>query len=85
MSLEEWLAVNAARAGRALANPAIRAEVLGLISGNDPEARQRRRREELEHELAGIEWEWRWRYRVSEASDGVSIREDSGGKSEPDV
>lgn len=67
VSPEEWLAVNAARARRALANPAVRAEVLGLMSGDDQEARQRRRREELEYELSAMEW--RWRYSDSEAAD----------------
>jgi hypothetical protein len=65
VSVEEWLAVNAARAGRALANPAVRSEVLALMSGDDPEARQRRRREELERELSAMEW--RWRYSDSES------------------
>jgi hypothetical protein len=67
VSLEEWLAVNVARAARALANPAVRAEVLGLMSGDDQEARRRRRREELERELSAMEW--RWRYDGSEEAE----------------
>jgi len=61
------LEVNAARASRALANPAVRAEVLGLMSDDDQEARQKRRREELERELSMMEW--RFRYSDSEAAD----------------
>ena len=67
MSIEEWLAVNAERAGRALANPAVRDELHRLMSDDGEEARQRRRRAELEHELSVMEW--RWRYSGSEAAD----------------
>ena len=67
VSPEEWLKVNSARARRALANPAVRAEVLGLMSDNGQEAKERRRREELERELSTMEW--RWRYSDSEAAE----------------
>jgi hypothetical protein len=40
MGREEWLAVNAARARRALANPEVRAALLGLVIADDPETRQ---------------------------------------------
>lgn len=78
---EQWLAVNAARAGRALANPEVRAALLGLITANDPEARQRRQRQRLAGELATMEW--RWRYIDPEPGDRPALREDEGPAAEP--
>jgi hypothetical protein len=58
---EKWLRTNAARARRALANPAIRATVSALLVGSDPETQSKRRREEVERELAGVEVSFRLR------------------------
>jgi hypothetical protein len=55
---QEWIDVNAARVRMSLANPTIRAEVFGLLTGEDPEAKRQRRREQIEREMVDMELRW---------------------------
>jgi hypothetical protein len=49
-----WIAANAARLGRALARPQVRAELLALLGTDDAERRRQRRLVEARAELAGL-------------------------------
>jgi hypothetical protein len=53
--LEEWVTHNAAAARRALLHPSVRAELLGLLGGDDNERRRQRRLEEARRDLASME------------------------------
>lgn len=58
---ERWLRINAAKARRALRDPAVRATVSALLLGTDPESDRKRRLKrlgELERELAEMEFRW---------------------------
>jgi hypothetical protein len=55
----EWIAANAARLGRALARPQVRAELLALLGTDDAERRRHRRLAEARAELAGLELRWK--------------------------
>jgi hypothetical protein len=55
----EWIAANAARLGRALARPQVRAELLALLGTDDAERRRQRRLAAARAELAGLELRWR--------------------------
>jgi hypothetical protein len=55
----EWIAANAARLGRALARPQVRAELLALLGTDDVERRRRRRLAAARAELVGLELRWR--------------------------
>ena len=50
-----WIDATAAELGQALADPAIRAEVLALLTGTDDERERQRRMESARRELAGLE------------------------------
>jgi hypothetical protein len=54
-----WIQRNAAQARRALANPAVRTEVLALLGVDDSGRRRQRRLDEARRELAGLELRWR--------------------------
>jgi hypothetical protein len=54
-----WIERNGARLSHALADPAIRAELLALLGGEYQERRRRRRLEEIACELAAMEIRWR--------------------------
>jgi hypothetical protein len=55
----EWIAANAARLGRALARPQVRAELLALLGTDDAERRRQRRLAAARAELVGLELRWR--------------------------
>jgi hypothetical protein len=55
----EWMAANAARLGRALARPQVRAELLALLGTDDAERRRQRRLAAARAELVGLELRWR--------------------------
>jgi len=55
----EWIATNAARLGRALARPQVRAELLALLGTDDAERRRQRRLAAARAELVGLELRWR--------------------------
>ena len=59
MDEAEWIEVNAARLGRALAHPQVRAELLALLGTNDAERRRQRRLAAARAELASIELRWK--------------------------
>jgi hypothetical protein len=52
---EAWIEVAAAELGQTLANPAIRAELLTLLTGTDDERERQRRMESARRELADLE------------------------------
>ena len=54
-----WIAANAARLGRALARPQVRAELLALLGTDDAERRRQRRLAAARAELVGLELRWR--------------------------
>jgi hypothetical protein len=56
---EAWIERNAAELRRALDNAEIRARVLGLVVGDDSDARRRKRLQELEQALDGMEVTWK--------------------------
>jgi hypothetical protein len=55
----EWIAANAARLGRALARPQVRAELLALLGTDDAERRRQRRLAAARAELASMELRWK--------------------------
>jgi hypothetical protein len=55
----EWIDTNAARLGRALARPQVRAELLALLGTDDAGRRRQRRLEAARAELSGLELRWR--------------------------
>jgi hypothetical protein len=55
---QEWITANAARPGRALARPQVRAELLALLGTDDAERHRARRLEAARAELAGLELRW---------------------------
>ena len=59
MDEAEWMAANAARLGRALARPQVRAELLALLGTDDAERRRQRRLAAARAELVGLELRWR--------------------------
>ena len=59
MDETEWIAANAARLGRALARPQVRAELLALLGTDDAERRRQRRLAAARAELVGLELRWR--------------------------
>ena len=59
MDEAEWIAANAARLGRALARPQVRAELLALLGTDDAERRRQRRLAAARAELVGLELRWR--------------------------
>ena len=59
MDEAEWIAANAARLGRALARPQVRAELLALLGTDDAERRHQRRLAAARAELVGLELRWR--------------------------
>jgi hypothetical protein len=52
---EAWIDATAAELGRALADPAIRAELLALLAGTNDERERQRRMESARRELAHLE------------------------------
>jgi hypothetical protein len=52
---EAWIDAAAAELGQTLANPAIRAELLTLLTGTDDERERQRRMESARRELADLE------------------------------
>jgi hypothetical protein len=52
---EKWIERNAARARRALLDPAVRAELLALLGTDDTEQRRERRLAEARRDLASLE------------------------------
>jgi hypothetical protein len=56
---EAWIERNAAELRRVLADPQIRAHVLGLVAGDDTDARRRKRLQELAQALDGMEVTWK--------------------------
>jgi len=54
-----WRRENAAKARRALADPAVRAELLALLGLDDEGRAQARRIEAARSELAGLEARWK--------------------------
>jgi hypothetical protein len=52
---EAWIDAAAAELGQTLANPAIRAELLTLLTGIDDERERQRRMESARRELADLE------------------------------
>ena len=59
MDEAEWIAANAARLGRALARPQIRAELLALLGTDNAERRRQRRLAAARAELASMELRWK--------------------------
>ena len=59
MDEAEWIDANAARLGRALAHPQVRAELLALLGTDDAERRRQRRLAAARAELASIELRWK--------------------------
>jgi hypothetical protein len=55
----EWINANAARLGRALARPQVRAELLVLLGAEDAEQRHQRRLAAARAELASMELRWK--------------------------
>jgi hypothetical protein len=55
----EWINANAARLGRALARPQVRAELLALLGAEDAERRHQRRLAAARAELASMELRWK--------------------------
>jgi hypothetical protein len=55
----EWIDANAARLGRALARPQVRAELLALLGTDDAERRRQRRLAAARVELASMELRWK--------------------------
>jgi predicted nucleic acid-binding protein len=66
-STAAWVERNAAQLGRALADPAVRAEVLALLAGHERD--QARRLEAARAELAGLEVTWRLEDEEDEDAD----------------
>jgi hypothetical protein len=59
---DRWIQRNASELQRALANPAVRAELLALLGGDVDQQRRQRRLAELAQELDGMEVTWKlWR------------------------
>jgi hypothetical protein len=56
---EEWIEHNAARARRALLDPAVCAELLALLGTDDTEKRRERRLAEARRDLASMELRWK--------------------------
>jgi alkanesulfonate monooxygenase SsuD/methylene tetrahydromethanopterin reductase-like flavin-dependent oxidoreductase (luciferase family) len=56
---QEWIDANAARLGRALARPQVRAELLALLGTDDAERRRQRRLAAARAELASMELRWK--------------------------
>jgi hypothetical protein len=56
---EEWIQQNAASLRQTLADPVVRAEMLGLLGGDDPERRRQRRLEEARRDLEALELRWK--------------------------
>jgi hypothetical protein len=56
---EEWIQENAASLRRTLASPLIRAELLALLGGDDPDRRRERRLEGVRRELVSMELRWK--------------------------
>jgi hypothetical protein len=56
---EKWIERNAARARRALLDPAACAELLALLGADDSEQRRERRLAEARCDLASMELRWR--------------------------
>jgi hypothetical protein len=56
---QEWIDANAARLGRALTDPAVRAELLALLGTDDADRRRARRLAEARRELERLEVRWR--------------------------
>jgi len=54
-----WIERDGTRLSHALADPAIRAELLALLGGEYQQLRRRRRLEEIERDLADMEVRWR--------------------------
>jgi hypothetical protein len=52
---EAWIDATAAELGQALADAAIRAEVLALLAGTDDKRERQRRMESVRRELASLE------------------------------
>jgi hypothetical protein len=52
---EAWIDAAAAELGQTLANPAVRAELLTLLTGIDDERERQRRMESARRELADLE------------------------------
>jgi len=54
----EWINANAARLGRALARPQVRAELLALLGTDDADRRRQRRLAEARRELERLAVRW---------------------------
>jgi hypothetical protein len=54
----EWIDANAARLGRALARPQVRAELLALLGTDDADRRRERRLVEARRELERLAVRW---------------------------
>jgi len=54
----EWINANAARLGRALARPQVRAELLALLGTDDAERHRQRRLAEARRELERLAVRW---------------------------
>jgi hypothetical protein len=57
--VQAWIEHNAARIRDALADPAVRADVLGLLGGCDDDRRRERRLQEVRRELEELELRWK--------------------------
>jgi hypothetical protein len=55
---QEWINANAVRLGRALVDPAVRAELLALLGTDDAERRRARRLAEARREMERLEVRW---------------------------
>jgi hypothetical protein len=55
---DAWIDATAAELGRALADPAVRAELLRLLAGTDDQRQRRRRLEAARRELAALDITW---------------------------
>jgi hypothetical protein len=55
MNREQWIENHAAELRHVLSDPGVRAELAGLLGGDDQEQRRQRRLAELEHEIEGME------------------------------
>lgn len=58
MDEAEWIDANAARLGRALARPQVRAELLALLGTDDADRRRERRLVEARRELERLAVRW---------------------------
>jgi hypothetical protein len=56
---EEWIERNAAHVRRALLDPGVRVELLGLLGTDDSEQRRARRLEEARRDLVSMELRWK--------------------------